>query len=555
MDNLREVEPKTGIPEMAVIGPYRIQEELGRGFSSVVYLAADPKRGRAVALKLLTFPHALPDELQADLTERFRREARAVAGLTHPSIVAVYDVGQSADGQPYLVLERLRGQSLRQRLRLAGRLSAQEALPIALRVAEALDYAHGRGIIHRDVKPDNIFLCLAGIGENKGESGETVPKLMDFGISRTLDDQEMTRDGMVVGSPAYMAPEQISGEPVDARTDVFSLAVTLAEMLTGAKPFEADTVPAVMRQILHSAPRLEGLDNPRLERVLRKAMANRPGQRYASAGEFAEALRRVLPLEMPAPSVTTQFVQSLPPRTSTPPVRATGRRRVRGLWVGAAALAGLTLGAGGVRLWPAAPARQASAAVRVIPLYQVYQARPVPPETPARPAAGKPASPAPVFPRPAILSASVPYTPAAVEPSPKPLLKPAPPRRVRPRILRLAPSRPVVVSLASADIPPAVVRVSDLRQEVAPDSPPRLLFSPSPAVPSGLTPAGEQVKLHLHISKFGEVSDADVLESSSSEDLDNAALDAVGEWTYAPAVRNGRPVRGETDAVVTFPAP
>ena len=576
MDNLREVEPKTGMPEVGMVGPYRIQEELGRGFSSVVYLAADPKRGRAVALKLLTFPTALPADLQADLTERFRREARAVAGLTHPSIVAVYDVGQAAGGQPYLVLERLRGQSLRQRLRSAGRLPMAEALPIALRVAEALDYAHGRGIIHRDVKPDNIFLSLAGIGE----SGETVPKLMDFGISRTLEDQEMTRDGLVVGSPAYMAPEQISGEPVDARTDVFSLAVTLAEMLTGAKPFEADTVPAVMRQILHSAPRLDGLDNPRLERVLRKAMANRPGQRYASAGEFAEALRRVLPLEMPAPSVTTQFVR-MPPLAPARPVRDKGIGIARGLWVGAAALVGLALGAGTVRLWPPAPVRPASVAVRIVP---AYPARPVQRAEPVTAAARTPALPPSLPSHPAILSASLPYTAAVAEKTPKTTSKTAPkttlktapkpiappPHRAAPRRLRLAPSPPVVVHLASSDILPPVVRVSDsrqemthqeivrpetARQEIMPDGPPRLLSSPAPAVPFGMTPSGEQVKLHLHINKLGQVTDADVLESSGSEELDNAALDAVGGWTYAPAVRGGRPLRGETDAAVTFPAP
>jgi len=612
MDNLREVEPETGTvnnsgidtgapvcPTGAFVGPYRIQEELGRGFSSVVYLAADPKRGRAVALKLLTFPSGLPAELQADLTERFRREARAVAGLSHPHIVAVYDAGQSGGGQPYLVLERLRGQSLRQRLRAAGRLPAAEALPIALRVAEALDYAHGRGIVHRDIKPDNIFLCLPDPADAGGDSA-ALPKLMDFGISRTLSDQEMTQDGMVVGSPAYMAPEQISGEPVDARTDVFSLAVTLAEMLTGAKPFEADTVPAVMRQILHQPPQLAGLDDPRLERVLRKAMAKRAGQRFATAGEFAEALRRALPLPGLAPSVSTQFAPALPSDTPARPLWAGARRPVWGLWLGAVALLGTALGVGTMRLWPVPAARPALAAVRVTPPYPVQTAQtasqtaspPAPAVREPAPAVPKPAPAArKAVPPPAVLAA-LPYAPAApARPAAHPIVRPAlrpaptPPVRRAARSLHLAPSPPVVVHLASAhqasvDQPRPVVRVrasqqepvrqEPVRQEPArqdtppqeapppalpPDGPPRLLTRTTPLLPPGVTGDGAQVTLHLHISKLGEVTDADLVQSSGNDDLDTAALDAAGGWTYTPALHNGRPVRGETDAVVTFPGP
>ncbi len=564
MNNLREVEPKTGISEMAIIGPYQIQEELGRGFSSVVYLAADLRRGRAVALKVLTFPPDLPPALRADLTERFRREARAVAGLTHPQIVSV-DVGETESGQPFLALERLRGQTLRQRLRSAGRLPLAEALPIALRVAEALDYAHGRGIVHRDIKPDNLFLCLP---DAFSESSAACPKLMDFGISRTVSDQELTQDGMVVGSPAYMSPEQINGEPVDGRTDVFSLAVTLAEMLTGRKPFEADTVPAVMQQILRQPPRLDGLSHPRLERVLRKAMAKRPGQRYASAAAFAEALRRAAPLSAPAPSVTTQFAR---------PVRTPKAFSGRGLWLGAAALVGAAVGIGAVQQWPPAPPRTAAAAVRSVPVY-VYRTRVVKTLVPAASASAKPVPPPAspprlaIVPRLAALPASAAPTPAAPTPavlrtapaSPRPAPKPA---RLALRPRRLAPPPPVVIALAAAETPLPTVRVSEARQETLrrteaaappdtlPDGPPRLLSHTAPLLPSGVTGDGAQVTLHLRVNRFGEVTDADVVQSSGNDDLDAAALDTVGDWTYAPALHNGRAVRGETDTVVSFPAP
>ncbi len=567
MDNLREVKPKTSI-----IGPYQVQEELGRGFSSVVYLATDLRRGRAVALKVLTFPPDLPPALWADLTERFRREARAVAGLTHPQIVSVFDVGETADGQPFLALERLHGQTLRQRLRSAGRLPLAEALPIALRVAEALDYAHGRGIVHRDIKPDNLFLCLP---DGSMEDSAANPKLMDFGISRTVSDQELTQDGMVVGSPAYMSPEQISGETVDGRADVFSLAVTLAEMLTGAKPFEADTVPAVMQQILRQSPRLDGLSHPRLERVLRKAMAKRPGQRYATAAAFAEALRRAAPLSAPAPTVTTQFAR---------PVRARAAFSGRGLWLGAAALTGAALSIGAIRLWSPAPPRTASAAVRTIPVY-VYRTRVVKTVVPAKPVPAQ-SVPLPVpaprlvvvprldAPHPAVLRAAVlraavlrPAVLRAAPAAPRSASKPVTVAVAPHRPLRLAPPPPVVIPLAIAETPPPVVRVSDShsekvrRPEIAPvpdsvpDGPPRLLSRTAPLLPPGVNGDGAQVTLHLHVNKLGEVTDADLVQSSGNDDLDAAALDAIGGWTYAPALHNGRPVRGETDAVVSFPAP
>ena len=319
MDNLRDSWPKTGTnagadDETPVrLGPYRLGRELGRGFSSVVYEALDLERGRYVALKVLTFLPTLNEERRADLAERFAREARAVSALSHPNVVAIYDVGQASDGRQFIAMECLRGETLRLRLQREGPLPTPQAVAVAVRVADALHYAHGRGIIHRDVKPDNVFLCEGAA------DGPVVPKLMDFGIAHVLSDRgRLTQDGTIVGSPAYMSPEQIHGHALDARTDVFSLAVMLTEMVSGAKPFEAETVPAVMQRILHHAPDLTGVPDPGLRRVLTRALSKSPNGRYPDAEAFAEALRQAVPLAGLSPTVATQFLGDAPrPRKFT----------------------------------------------------------------------------------------------------------------------------------------------------------------------------------------------------------------------------------------------
>ena len=260
---------------------YKIRQEIGRGFSSIVYEALDTVRERTVALKVLTLGQALSDERRQDMAERFLREARAISALSHPNIVCVYEVGQSGDGRHFIAMELLAGEALRARLDREAPLGAEDAVPIALQVADALEYAHSRGIVHRDVKPDNIYVLPDGR-----------VKLMDFGVAHILSEGALTQTGTVVGSPAYMSPEQISGLPLSGSSDVFSLGVTLAEMLTGHKPFDAPSIPAVMNRILHRPPQIDGIQPRALRKVVEKALAKAQAARYLSAGAFAEALRR-----------------------------------------------------------------------------------------------------------------------------------------------------------------------------------------------------------------------------------------------------------------------
>lgn len=260
------------------IGKYRIVRQLGVGGMAHVYEAQDELIGRTVALKVLVLPSIISESERLDMVRRFEREARSAGKLAHPNIVTIYEVG-SANGMHYIAMEFMYGKTGREVLNEEGRIAPDRVLNIVKQVASALDYAHARGVIHRDVKPDNIALLEDGI-----------VKLTDFGIARLANDLVRTQAGIMVGSPAYMSPEQIVGDEIDGRSDVFSLGVTTYEMLTGAKPFEASTITAVMHKIIYEQPApAEGL-SPAVERVLRKAVEKDPAKRYQSARAFAEDL-------------------------------------------------------------------------------------------------------------------------------------------------------------------------------------------------------------------------------------------------------------------------
>ncbi len=221
-------DPVTGLRER-LTGRYAFERELGRGGMATVYLARDLKHDRPVALKVLH-----PEFAVTLGPERFRREIRLVARLQHPHIVTVLDSGEAA-GRLWFTMPFVEGESLRDRLRREKQLPVEDALRIAREAAGALDYAHGQGVIHRDVKPENILLS----------AGHAL--VADFGIARVLQSGEtLTEPGVVVGTPAYMSPEQAAGEPeLDARTDVYSLGAVLYEMLGGEPPFTGPTMQAI----------------------------------------------------------------------------------------------------------------------------------------------------------------------------------------------------------------------------------------------------------------------------------------------------------------------
>jgi beta-lactam-binding protein with PASTA domain/predicted Ser/Thr protein kinase len=266
-------------------GRYAVVEPIGSGGMAEVYLARDELLGREVAVKVLS------ERLSRDrsFVERFRREAQAAAGLSHPNIVSLYDYG-SDEGTYFIVMEHIDGSSLADVVHHEGPLLPERAAEIASDVAKALERAHRAGLVHRDVKPSNIMLT---------SHGQT--KVTDFGIVRALGgdgEQTMTQTGMVIGTASYLSPEQAQGNPVDARSDVYALGCVLYEMLTGRPPFTGDTPLSIAYKQVREDPELPSAVNPdvpsAMDAITMKALAKNPDNRYSSAGEMQEDLQRFL---------------------------------------------------------------------------------------------------------------------------------------------------------------------------------------------------------------------------------------------------------------------
>ncbi|MBN2203675.1 MAG: Stk1 family PASTA domain-containing Ser/Thr kinase [Thermoleophilia bacterium] len=268
-------------------GRYRATRRIGGGGMADVYLAEDLVLGRFVAVKVLRRELAL----DAEFVERFDTEARAAASLSHPNIVAIHDRGRS--GEPwYIVMEYVPGETLKQRVRRAGALPCREAAAIAVDVLGALQAAHDRGIVHRDVTAQNVLL---------GDDGRV--RVADFGIAR-IGASSLTKTGMTLGTSLYLSPEQARGLVADARSDVYGAGVVLYEMLTGRVPFDGDTEVAIAWQHVHEAPprprELQASVSEALEAVVLRALAKDPGERFQTAAEFAAALVAVVAAERPA---------------------------------------------------------------------------------------------------------------------------------------------------------------------------------------------------------------------------------------------------------------
>ncbi|HEU4583965.1 MAG TPA: serine/threonine-protein kinase [Polyangiaceae bacterium] len=277
------------LPELA---KYELLEEIGHGGMATVYRARDRRLGREVAVKLIH--RHLRDS--SEVAERFVREATAVAKLRHPSIVEVFDISDPDEPERYLVVELVRGLTLRERLR-SGPLPPEVAAAVALEVGAGLEHAHSQGVIHRDVKPENVLIELP----RAGEGGERTPlrmKLTDFGIAKLLDAQGVTSTGQVLGSPAHMAPEQIEGGAVDARTDVFALGVLLYEAMVGRLPFHGDHPAQVLRRVLDGDFSPAERQDPRVgagySRLISRALARQREDRFESVQALLDALRQEL---------------------------------------------------------------------------------------------------------------------------------------------------------------------------------------------------------------------------------------------------------------------
>jgi eukaryotic-like serine/threonine-protein kinase len=311
-------------PDTLLNNRYRLTALIGSGGMAAVYRAVDTRLARTVAVKVL-HPEYARDE---PFLQRFQQEAEFAASLgAHPNIVAIYDIGQD-DALHYIVMELVEGQDLKEIIRDRAPLDVSEAFSIARQVASALDFAHKRGLIHRDIKPQNIMVTDAGVA-----------KVTDFGIARSLSASQLTRTGMVIGTAHYFAPEQAQGKPAAPASDIYSLGIVTYEMVTGHLPFDAESPIGVAMQHLHSEPPPPWGYNPALSTragaVILRALEKDPERRYRDATEFANALSEaaasgtggtttISPIVTP-PAQPTRVYEAVP-RDPAPTVR---RRVVR----------------------------------------------------------------------------------------------------------------------------------------------------------------------------------------------------------------------------------
>jgi eukaryotic-like serine/threonine-protein kinase len=407
------------MPTIGHVGRYALKHQLGAGGLGAVYAALDPLLSRPIAVKMLRVSELAPAQREP-LEQRLLAEARAAAGLNHPNIVTVFDAGLAEEGV-YIAMERLQGRDLRQLLADGWRPDAVQAARIAKRLADALAYAHGNGVVHCDIKPANIFM-----------TGRTQPKVLDFGIARVtaarfdaapsavdISAENSTVPPPELGSPYYVSPEHLRGEPLDARADVYGVGVVLYELLTGQRAFEGDTLEAIRHAVLDAPIAPAHVANPKVDAALAgiaaRAMARAPGDRYRSARQLSRALRNWISEE----------------------TNGLGHARAPRAWMGwvwaASATAALALGGAAWLFVPrdaapslaqAEPAVVAplAAAVPVVaapPSPAVADAAPVVVVDPAPVAAAAPPKPRTERPKPAAREARAPVpAPAPAEPAP-----------------------------------------------------------------------------------------------------------------------------------------
>ncbi len=300
------------------LGKYEIKRPLGRGAMGTVYEGWDPIIARRVAIKTVRLPDGADPETEEALA-RFRREAQAAGRLTHPNIVGVFDYGETND-LAYIVMEFVDGPPLKTLLDKQERFALADAVRVMEDLLAGLQFSHERGVVHRDIKPANVMLTSSGQA-----------KIADFGIAR-IESSSMTQAGTLLGTPAYMSPEQFMGQVVDARSDIYSSGVLLYQLLTGERPFEGG-MSAIMHKALNTEPpapsQLSVTAPPSFDAVVRRAMAKRPQDRFASAKAFAEAIRAAVTQQAePAADVDEQTMFTPPPAPPPRPVEQAPPPRV-----------------------------------------------------------------------------------------------------------------------------------------------------------------------------------------------------------------------------------
>ncbi len=545
------------------LGQYQVWEEIGRGGMGVVYRGYDPLIGREVALKTIHLYAIADSRERQEMQDRLQREAQSAGRLSHPNIVTIYQIGyaelQPGQTSAFLAMEFIPGANLSALLDTLRAGPPEQIIGLLRQAAAALDYAHSRGVIHRDIKPANLLVTPEGI-----------LKIADFGVAKILT-QTVTMTGTVLGSPAYMSPEQIKAEPIDGRTDQYSLAVVAYELFTGKKPFEAETLSSLVYKIAQQAPppletvppHLAGRIGP----VLLRALAKDPAARYGTCTEFVEAMEAALRTpaaraakEVPKPNAAPPEERPAKPR---PPVRIP----VRALTAAAVVCAGIALiGWMAVRLREPAPKVQPPAAAQAAAAGE--QASPAPgssapaPEKPApvtaslatqfsppRPAVLPPATPP--KPSPPATQTAAPGTSPAAGTSTAPAAQtpaPPPPAQTEPK------PQPAVAEAKPAPANPAV-------EQHEPPAPPREPVRTPPRVaqtaPAAYTPEALQkgvegaVLLSVDIDDQGIPRRARVLRSLDPG-LDRKAIESLAGWRFTPATEDGRAVASTANVEVNF---
>ena len=373
-------------PGGKVARKYTLIGRVGRGGMGDVWIARNESTGADVAIKTLRADRRTVEQAE----ERFRQEARVSAKLNHPNVARIYDLVEEEDGTLLLVMERLRGETLKEKI-AAGPLDSEKALELCLPIFEALAAAHSAGIVHRDVTPANILIAEEG--------GRMIPKLIDFGVAKALDNTIETKAGQALGTPQYMSPEQIRSSVVDGRSDIFSLSVTLFEAMTGANPFKRTNASGSLASVLETEVDPDSRIPPAVWLVLSRGLAKQAYERPASALEMASGLRRAI-------GNSTPELQPPPATLSAPIDVAPAPKRPWGLLAAAGVLV-VTIG-----IVAAAALRREKPADAMPATFQPPAATSIAPQSSAS-ATSVTASSASVAPKPTARPLSLPTTKAA----------------------------------------------------------------------------------------------------------------------------------------------